>query len=200
MIDDLSGPARKGNTVTIQSGLKSATYAHLNPAQRQRYPAMDYKQQSDKATQLAQKKMLGIKGEGANAEILWAPKQALRLNPDGQPTGIKDDDNEQESHLVLAHELVHARRLVKGTSTAGSSSRYDPKSPAGKEEQRAVGIGKPSNLTRPSENSVRQELGFPLRTAYQKVDSESERAPSPPLQFGAQETNNNRNSDIDSDS
>jgi hypothetical protein len=115
MIDELKKSARKGNTVTIRDGANSAACARLNDKQQGSYSDLSFGEKNDKAIELAQKKTLGRKGEGANAEVTWNPKQALRLNDQGRPIDANGDP--AESHLALAHELVHARRIVKGTST-----------------------------------------------------------------------------------
>jgi hypothetical protein len=61
--------------------------------------------------------------------------------------------------------------------------RYDPSTREGKEELRAVGIGSPKNEKRVSENSIRKELQFPVRSSYKPVTP----PPTPPessISFG----------------
>jgi hypothetical protein len=171
LVDDFRGPAQKGNSLTIRQNLAggASASAHLNQKQAARYPGLSVSENNAKATKLAQKRPLGLKGEGSNAEIRWSPNQSLKLNAEGKPTGVAEDP--RTSHLALAHELIHARRFVKGTSTAAKGDRHDPSTPAGKEELRAVGIGSKANQQRISENSIRQELGHPLRTAYNASES-----------------------------
>ncbi|WP_245202030.1 type III secretion system effector protein [Herbaspirillum sp. 1173] len=59
---------------------------------------------------------------------------------------------------------------MEGTSKAYSGGyRYDETTPAGKEELRAVGLGKYRNL--PSANSIRAEYGLPLMFRYRPRDA-----------------------------
>lgn len=141
------------------------------------------------------------KGEGANAVVEWNPNKKLNLDAKGRPSGVinengntrinldgkgdlsavVDDPNQDESHLTLAHEMIHARRTVKGTYTGGTGvqgDQYDSSKPAGKEELRAVGIGSLGNRLRVSENSIRKALGFQKRTRYKQI---AEKEVSPEL-------------------
>jgi Effector protein len=93
------------------------------------------------------------------ATIDWNTDQGLQLNRDGVPTGVGD---RTKAWLALAHEMIHASRITRGTYTGGTGDRNNPSSPAGKEELQAVGL----NGKTPSENSIRAEHDEPLRTAY----------------------------------
>ncbi|MCC4617999.1 type III secretion system effector protein [Xanthomonas campestris pv. asclepiadis] len=107
------------------------------------------------------------KGKGCNALIEWSPHSHIELNGNGSP--IRLGSNPDEAFLVLSHELVHAKHILGGTSKAyGGGDRYNGKSEAGKEELRAVGLGKYeySKTNQPSENSIRQEHGLPIRKKY----------------------------------
>jgi hypothetical protein len=169
LIDGFAGPAGKKNFVTItDAGPRDATFPRLNEKQAEHVKKNLGAETEDRvAARLAQKRSFGRKGQGANAEIVWRPNESLDLNQDGRPIGMIGTPD--EAHLALAHELVHARRIVKGTYTGAMGDRHDPTTPAGKEELRAVGIGSLRNRTRVSENSVRKDLKFPLRTSYNKV-------------------------------
>jgi len=107
------------------------------------------------------------KGKGCNALIEWSPQSHIELNGNGSP--VRLGPNPDESFVVLAHELIHAQHLLAGTSKAyKGGDRYDETSEAGKEEFRAVGIGKYEyrKTGQPSENSIRAEHGLPIRNKY----------------------------------
>lgn len=101
----------------------------------------------------------------SDAQVEWNPERALTLDSDGHPTGR--ERNPDKAYLSLAHELVHAYRIVNGSYTGheGSGSGTDPSTPKGKEELRAVGLGEFAKKAF-SENTIRAEHGEPLRTSY----------------------------------
>lgn len=69
----------------------------------------------------------------------WNPKTSIKLSRNGSPKRLHKDP--KESFAVLAHELIHARHVMAGTSKAWSGDRYNETSEAGQEELRAVGLG-----------------------------------------------------------
>jgi hypothetical protein len=164
LIEELKPFAEDGKYVSIKRtmAMTNATPI-LTKSQEAKYGIDEDKviASNDKASKLAQKTALSS-GTGTAVEIRWNPIIGLVLNKDGAPIAT---NNAEKSYLALAHELVHARRIVKGTYTGAVGSKYDPHSPAGKEELRAVGIGKFKNKA-PSENSIRAEHGETLRTSY----------------------------------
>lgn len=168
LLDQLKPYAENGKRVTIKATtIETSIRALLTQSQSEKYgiPETATIASNEKATELAQKVGLRKKGEGTAAEIQWNPSIGLVLNDDGVPIAT---NNANKAYLALAHELVHGRRIVKGTFSGGIGDRYDPQTRAGKEERRAVGIGEFAHKT-PSENSIRAEHGEQLRTAYAKV-------------------------------
>jgi hypothetical protein len=126
--------------------------------------------QNNLAIKLSTKKtILGVnvgKGPGTKAEVAWDPEASLKLDSSGRPyKGLFNDSS--EAHIALAHELVHSVHILKGDFKRGGD-RLDPDTQAGKEELRAVGLGKYAEAPY-SENSIRQELGLPLRSQYNSV-------------------------------
>jgi hypothetical protein len=120
-------------------------------------------QDNFQAVKNASKGLFG-KGKGASAEIDFNPSTSLALDHNGNPTGIEQSPN--RAYLSLAHELVHAYRIMKGTYTGGGGDMgFDPNSNSGKEELRAVGLGKWQGESL-SENGIRGEQGEQLRNAY----------------------------------
>ncbi|RKP46865.1 M91 family zinc metallopeptidase [Trinickia fusca] len=97
------------------------------------------------------------------ASIFRTPHQSEH----GQPCGRSDSDD--KAYLSLAHELIHAKRILKGELAHGSKALTQMNEQLGSaeknEEERAVGLGKYKNAT-PSENSIRIEQGEQVRTRY----------------------------------
>lgn len=120
-------------------------------------------------------------GAGSSAEIEFNPNKSLSLNAAGAPTGhVTDPDR---AFLSLAHELVHAYRITKGTYTGGGEDvGFDPKSKRGEEELRAVGLGKWASKQF-SENSIRSEHNEPLRTSYPRSREPREAAFDPTARY-----------------
>ena len=103
------------------------------------------------------------RGEGASAEVAYNSRESSYLDPNGNISlYIKKRDNQ---FIILMHELIHACRILKGTSRADFGLVINPLSGQYNEEMRTVGIGKWKDK-RPSENSLRQELGLPLRLSH----------------------------------
>ncbi|MEF9387718.1 XopG/HopH/AvrPtoH family type III secretion system effector [Ralstonia solanacearum species complex bacterium KE056] len=106
-------------------------------------------------------------GEGSSVIVGWSMSHSsMVFNRNGSPTGTCPSETDKISQL--AHELVHAKHMVAGTWKGGEGDERDPTTPAGKEELRAVGLGKYaySETGEPSENSIRAENGLPLRRKY----------------------------------
>ncbi|MCI3208028.1 hypothetical protein DBA20_24055 [Pandoraea capi] len=112
----------------------------------------------------ASKSSLGFKGKGASAIVEWNPSKSLALNAAGEPVGHTQDTS--KAYLSLAHELVHAYRITKGTYTGGSGTEgFQPGTRAAEEELRATGLDKWADEPI-SENGIRAEHGEPPRRAY----------------------------------
>jgi Effector protein len=172
LLNDIAANSQgpQGKHVSIVSGHSPATRALLTDTQatargmHQNDFSVD---QNEIAVAAAVKKsVLGVNfanGAGAKAEITWNPDLSLQLNPEGLPYRELESGLGQ-SHVTLAHELVHALHYMKGDAKLGGNP-LDESSPAGKEELRAIGLGKYAKLPF-SENSIRQEHGLPLRTRF----------------------------------
>ena len=157
----------KGRAVEIKliTG-QSKTAAFLTYEQRQKYNISkdDIDLNNSKAIEVLHKK-----GKGTSATISWDPEVALDMDEHGYPSLVY---NAEKSYLVLAHELVHAHRILKGTYTGGKGDRQVSSTPAGKEELRAVGLGKYKH-EKISENGIRAEHGEPIRKHYNPTIQES---------------------------
>ncbi|WP_230640779.1 XopG/HopH/AvrPtoH family type III secretion system effector [Ralstonia solanacearum] len=164
--------AKKGRKLTISeigAGESPCTEPVLTASQLDKHQPSSFKENKKIAKQFARKGTFSS-GDGCSAIVNWNPTTNIRLSQDGSPLGYGRDSD--ESFAVLAHELVHARHVMAGTSKAWVGDRYDPSSEAGKEESRAIGIGKYafSKTGEPSENSIRSEHDLPLRAKYQARD------------------------------
>ncbi|MEJ8797776.1 XopG/HopH/AvrPtoH family type III secretion system effector [Trinickia caryophylli] len=104
---------------------------------------------------------------GSSVVVSWTAHQtSMALDEDGDPTGPTSSNRDKVS--LLAHELVHAKHMMAGTWKGSYQNSRDPDTAAGKEELRAVGLGKYKHSLsgEPSENSVRAEHGLPKRVSY----------------------------------
>nr|WP_113865162.1 XopG/HopH/AvrPtoH family type III secretion system effector [Brenneria salicis]NMN91691.1 NleD-like pathogen effector protein (putative zinc metallopeptidase) [Brenneria salicis ATCC 15712 = DSM 30166]RBP65749.1 NleD-like pathogen effector protein (putative zinc metallopeptidase) [Brenneria salicis ATCC 15712 = DSM 30166] len=112
-----------------------------------------------------------INKKGTASEIPWSKMAAEpEVNSSGVPIAGANPDN---AFIALAHELIHANHHLAGTSKYGGSVTRDASSAltkSGKEELRAVGLGKYEfeRTGKPTENSIRREHGLPLRTKYSR--------------------------------
>lgn len=134
----------------------SQTSALLTEEQREKLKPKSLDDEKLLARSLVVKPYI-IRNVGASADILFNPDKTFYLDAQGRPS---IDAHGDKSWLILAHELIHAMRMLKGTSTAYLGNVNDPKSGARREELRAIGFGKKNY---PSENSIRKELGEFLR-------------------------------------
>ncbi|AMP36151.1 MULTISPECIES: XopG/HopH/AvrPtoH family type III secretion system effector [Ralstonia solanacearum species complex] len=128
----------------------------------------NFRENREKACELAEKRSgwFGKKpGEGASVIVSWSMSHSsMTFNANGSPTGTCPSDDDKISQL--AHELIHAKHMVAGTWKGRWGDDRDPTTPAGKEELRAVGLGKYAETGEPSENAIRDEHGLPLRRKY----------------------------------
>jgi len=167
LVDELRNLSTHGRYVKVKVTAMANTVARpaLTESQVRRFHLSESEYDvahNKKATQLAQKPLPGIKGEGTRVSVDWNPRQSVAIDADGRPSLV---DDTSLAFVSLAHELVHGYRMMKGTYTGGTSNRYDTNSPAGVEESRAVGIGRYAGEAL-SENGIRQEHGLPLRGQY----------------------------------
>ncbi|MDN4064212.1 MULTISPECIES: XopG/HopH/AvrPtoH family type III secretion system effector [Ralstonia solanacearum species complex] len=145
----------------------------LSRHQIEQYEPSNFRENRDQACELAGKTngWLGRKnGEGSSVIVGWSMSHSsMVFNQNGSPTGTCPSETDKISQL--AHELVHAKHMVAGTWKGGEGEKgdeRDPTTPAGKEELRAIGLGKYaySETGEPSENSIREENGLALRRKY----------------------------------
>lgn len=111
-----------------------------------------------------------LKKLGTASEIPWN-KQTAEPNLDSQGRPIAGA-NPEHAFITLAHELVHAKHHLAGTLKHDVAVTADPscaRTESGKEELRAVGLGKYARSGEPNENAIRSELNMPLRNTYSRA-------------------------------
>ncbi|MCF5166480.1 hypothetical protein GIW45_20970 [Pseudomonas congelans] len=117
----------KGRVVEIKlTSASTAAAAFLTAEQRRKYKIdeSDIALSNERAFDILNKK-----GKGTSATVFWNPEVALTVDENGRPRLTRDAE---KSYLALAHELVHAHRILKGSYTGGIGDRHDSSTPAGK--------------------------------------------------------------------
>ena len=108
-----------------------------------------------------------FKRRGCSAIIKWNKQLAQPLlNKEGAPI---PDTCPENAYIALAHELVHAKHHLAGTSK--NKGEFNPSKhldliDVSKEELRAIGLDKYAYSGEPSENTIRQEHRLPKRFKY----------------------------------
>lgn len=150
----------QGVYIRLTSG-SSETFPELTNEQRYRLSeerginiSSDYSDpiHNEAAWRLSFKNDDGHHGEGVDAFIKWRADQYIHIDSRGRPSGAT---NSNLAFTSLAHELVHAYRMVKGSVIDSRRT----------EERRAIGLGQFSD-SRFSENAIRDEHNLRLRARY----------------------------------
>jgi ribosome-binding factor A len=134
--------------------------AFLTPRQEHKHIKLTDEKQKNHMAKLLSRKGLFSKGEGSSVQIFFNPDVGSEINNEGR--SILNNDAEK-AYLILAHEMIHGMRYLKGTSILYTGTLDDPKSGMTMEEHRTIGIGTRKS---PSENTIRMEHGEPLRRLY----------------------------------
>lgn len=174
LLQSIEGLATREKKVTISEAQDGQA-----PVARPRLTASQIdKQLSSEPTQEEFKRVLAknasgsgmLKKLGTASEIPWN-KQTAQPNLDSQGRPVAGT-NPEHAFITLAHELVHAKHHLAGTMKYdGVEVTADPscaRTESGKEELRAVGLGKYARTGEPSENAIRSELNMPLRSTYSR--------------------------------
>ncbi|NIG12910.1 hypothetical protein F3J37_01680 [Pantoea sp. Al-1710] len=168
LIEEIKNFSTEGKALSIEvnNQLMTAAYPMLTESQIKKFgvSASDFNEEHNEvANALANKKRFGRKGEGTSSIIKWNPSVALHVKSNGKIIGTND---ERESFISLAHEMIHSYRMMKGTYLVDGSDRYNEGTNSAEEEARAVGLGKHANHEI-TENKIRVEHGFQQRMKYQ---------------------------------
>jgi len=168
ILNQVYNNARNGKTlkISVVSGRPNSTYPTLTLSQIVKHKASPDEKNIENiiiASSLAQKRGKGRKGEGTSSIIEWNPNLSVDVDIDGIPFRGFDKN---AAFLSLTHELIHGYRILKGTFLGNDrNERNNPDSLFMREEDRAVGVNK-SKSNNLSENGVRKEHGYPLRSQY----------------------------------
>jgi len=102
-----------------------------------------------------------LKNEGTSATVYFNPMKSTFVDHRGTP---RRENNTDHNQFDLAHELIHAKRRMKGNYQGGDMRNFDPvdKPLQALEEYRAIGVG-PYADRFISENSIRQSSGLTER-------------------------------------
>lgn len=168
LLEDLAAVSRRsGKRVLIQkSDSYSRTLPVLDPIQDEKLKPKTISENVALASQFA-RKYGGVRGEGANAVVMWNPLDKVDVDENGVATFRPGTGGEP---FALGHELIHAKRFMKGNAEIPEGDRQDPSSPRGREEARAIGLGEFSDRAT-SENALREEHGLRLRTSHASFEN-----------------------------
>jgi hypothetical protein len=171
LLQSIEGLANREKKVTISE----ASGGQAPVARPRLTPSQIEKQLSSRPTQEEFNRVLAknasgsglMKKLGTASEIPWNKHTAEpNLDSQGRPVA---GANPEHAFITLAHELVHAKHHLAGTMKHDVALTPDAacaRTESGKEELRAVGLGKYARTGEPSENAIRSELGLPLRSTY----------------------------------
>jgi len=169
LINEIRNNSVDGKSMQIEVNNYSMTVAYpkLTESQLAKFGVSDAplnKEHNNLATSLANKKSFGRKGEGTSSVVVWNPSVSVHVE-NGKNIGLND---ENESFISLAHEMIHGYRMMKGTYLTDGSDRHNLETKSAEEEARTVGLGNHAGKAI-TENAIRREHGFELRARY-KLD------------------------------
>jgi hypothetical protein len=184
LVHDPAAMVAEGKQITIKSDAENYATPVVTERQRQKYGVAEDDDGKGIATDKSQRGLFGNKGKGASVDIGFNPDRSLALGEQGQPVGRSDSG--EDNFLTLAHELAHARRILKGELTRGSRAFLSPEDRQNRaernEEARAVGLGR--HRGKPSENTVRAEYDRSARQFYADPATGKDYQTKPGYAFG----------------
>jgi len=162
LIDKITKLAGEDKQVKIKVAfhMPCMTYGELNAAQREKYDHRADAPYIDNITfaeRISRKQGFLKKGEGVASRIAWNPKRSS--GSDTTP-----DENETNSFIGLAHELIHSYLFLNGTTHANHFLPYN-ESEIKKNEYKTIGLGR-YQFEKITENKIRKEHNIPKRKKY----------------------------------
>ena len=150
-------------TIEVDDSRRSHNIPFLTKSQLKKFniDPEDLKASNDKATEISQRKGFLRNGEGVSSLVKFNPDYFVRVNEHGTHLYTMEKNS---SFVMLAHELVHAYRLMKG-SDYGFDGSEKPGIREAKEERRVMGTDEFSNKLI-SENGIRKDHGIHLRKQH----------------------------------
>ena len=161
-LNNLSNGDRK-ITIEVDDSRSSCNIPFLTNSQLKKYniDPEDLESSNHKASELSIKKGFLRNGEGVSNLIKFNPDYFVRVNEHGTHLYTVE---KKSSFVMLAHELIHSYRNMKGVSY-GIDREEKPGVMESKEERRVIGTGEFSN-ERISENGIRKDHGIHLRKKH----------------------------------
>jgi len=160
----------KSLMIVAHSNYTTGTSGYLSHSQVRKYdvnPELNSQEHQTAMRVLSRIDPAGKPGEGTPSIITFNPNESNYIDPEGYPTRVPSSAYNPAS---LTHELVHAFHQMNGTSMITHHDHVWFKGTGQRnEEERAVGIGEYEREPF-SENSVRRELGMPIRKSYFSKD------------------------------
>lgn len=114
----------------------------------------------------------GSNGTGSNSTVTFNPNASPKIGTLDENTGVSRSQD-RPSWIGLAHELIHADQVARGTELTGTGT-YSYRDTTGvvrtarenRYELATVGIGGLNNRMDITENDIRKEQGLRLRSEY----------------------------------
>lgn len=150
-------------TIEIDDSTSSCNIPFLTNSQLKKYKIdpEDLEGSNHKASEISTRKGFLRNGEGVSNLVKFNPDYFVRVEEDGTHLYTIEKNN---SFVMLAHELIHAYRNMKGASY-GIVHEDKPDVKESKEERRVMGIDEFKN-ERISENGIRKDHGIHLRKQH----------------------------------
>lgn len=169
LLKTIESESRNGRSIHIMenSWFPSQTFPVLTEQQaesRGLYPRVLHEASMDTARNLAVKKGM-FKAEGTAAYMHLNLREGNIVDSRGETTYARYMEGSNEKVANLAHELIHAMRILKGTYTDDETDKGHEN-----EEMRAIGTGK--YVDEPiTENKIRQPLALYTRDSDPFVEN-----------------------------
>lgn len=161
-LSNLSNGDRKV-TIEVDDSTSSCNAPFLTSSQLKKYniDPEDLERSNHKASEISTRKGFLRNGEGVSSLVKFNPDYFVRVEEDGKHIYTMEKNN---SFVMLAHELIHAYRNMKGASY-GIGREETPDTNESKEERRVMGTDEFKN-ERISENGIRKDHGIHLRKQH----------------------------------
>jgi len=170
LLNEIKSLSKNGRNVEIQvsDNFDCHSIAFLTESQLKKYNISDPHglESNLKACEISTKKGFMHKGEGVSVVIDFRPTDAIRFREDGTQVSYR---NEKEGFVMLAHELIHAMRMMKGTHISDFKVAKEGSGHSSEiEERRVIGFGEFSKKQF-TENQIRKEHNLRERHSHDAV-------------------------------
>jgi len=162
-LNNLSNDERK-ISIDVDESRSSYCIPFLTSSQLKKYniDPDDLVSSNHKASEISIKKGFLRNGDGVSNVVKFNPDYFVRVNEDGTHLYTIEKNS---AFVMLAHELIHAYRNMRGVSY-GNDGEDTPGIMEAKEERRVIGTDEFSNESI-SENGIRKDHGIHLRKQHQ---------------------------------